>query len=98
MQYRVDTEAVEQVAGQVQQKHQEILGTISELRSLNGTLDSAWDGEAQQAFEGSFGDWLVQLEQFSETLESVQQYLVRYVAARRELEEQAASAASGGVG
>ncbi len=98
MQYRVDTDAVEQVAGQVQQKHQEILGTISELRSLNGTLDSAWDGEAQQAFEASFGDWLVQLEQFSETLESVNQYLVRYVAARRELEEQATSAASGGVG
>ena len=98
MQYRVDTEAVEQVAGQVQQKHQEILGTITELRSLNSTLDGAWDGEAQQAFEASFGDWLVQLEQFSETLESVNQYLVRYVAARRELEEQAAAAASGGVG
>ena len=98
MQYRVDTESVEQVAGQVQQKHQEILGTISELRSLNGTLDGAWDGEAQQAFEASFGDWLVQLEQFSETLESVNQYLVRYVGARRELEEQAAAAASGGVG
>jgi WXG100 family type VII secretion target len=97
MQYRVDTESIEQVAGQVQQKHQEILGTITELRSLNSSLDGYWDGEAQQAFEASFGDWLVQLEQFSETLESVQQYLVRYVAARRELEEQAASAASGGV-
>ena len=98
MQYRVDTEAVEQTAGQVQQKHDQILSTITELRSLNSALDGYWDGEAQQAFEASFGDWLVQLEQFSETLESVQQYLVQYVAARRELEEQAAGAASGGIG
>jgi WXG100 family type VII secretion target len=98
MQYRVDTEAVEQVAGQVQQKHQEILGIITELRSLNSTLDSSWDGQAQQAFEAAFGDWLVQLEQFSETLESVNQYLVRYAAGREEFDEAAAGAASGGVG
>ncbi len=96
MQYKVDTEVVDQVAGQVQQKHQEILGTISELRSLNSSLESSWTGEAQQAFEAHFGDWLVKLEQFSETLEAVQQYLVQYAEARRELDRQA-SAAAGGV-
>lgn len=98
MQYRVDTDAVEQIAGQVQQKHQEVLGIITELRSLNGNLESSWDGQAQQAFEAAFGDWLNQLEQFSETLEAVHQYLIQYAAGREEFDEQAAAAASGGVG
>ena len=95
MQYRVDTDAVEQVAGQVQQKHQDILGTIAELRSLNSTLDDSWDGEAQRAFETTFGDWLQELEQFSNTLEAVQQFLTRYVADRLELDSTYSGAASG---
>mgnify|MGYP006286226337 CR=1 FL=1 len=95
MQYRVDADAIEGLANRVQQKHNEILGIIGELRTINSALDAAWDGEASMAFEAEFGDWLVQLEQFSETLESVYQYLMQYVESRRELDSQAASAAQG---
>lgn len=95
MEYRVNTEAIEGIAGRVQQKHQDILGVISELRALNDELDGSWDGEAQMEFEARFGDWLSQLEQFSETLESVQQFLTSFVQARLDLEEQARSAAAG---
>lgn len=95
MEYRVNTEGIEGVAGKIQQKHQDILAIISELHALNDELDGYWDGEAQMQFEASFGDWIVRLEQFSETLDSVQQYLVSFVQARLELEEQARNAAAG---
>ena len=98
MEYRMNLEAIEGVAGKIQQKHSDILGIISELRSLNSELDGSWDGEAQMEFEARFGDWLTQLEQFSETIESVHQYLVTLVQARRDFEEQARAAAAGSTG
>ena len=95
MQYRVDHEQVEGLAKRIQQEHNDILQDISDLRNINNDLNAAWDGESQMQFEASFGDWLMKLEQFSETLESVYQYLITFVEARRELEEQARSAADG---
>jgi WXG100 family type VII secretion target len=98
MEYRVNTEAIEEISNQIQQKHQDILGTIGELRGLNDGLDAAWDGVAQQSFEASFGDWIIRLEQFSETLESVKQFLDAYILERIELDEIARQAASGSTG
>lgn len=95
MQYRVDHEQIESLARRVQQEHEDIRQDINDLRRLNQQLDSAWDGEAQMAFEERFGNWLRELEQFAETLESVYQYLMQFVESRRELEEQARSAAQG---
>ena len=89
MQYRVDADGIEEIASQIRIKHNEILSTITALRSLNSSLDSFWDGKSQKQFEASFGNWLVQLDQFSEKLESVNQYLVTFVAARRLLEDDA---------
>lgn len=96
--YRMNLEGIEGVAGRIQQKHSDVLGIIGELRALNNELDGYWDGEAQMEFEARFGDWLVQLEQFSETLESVHQYLVTLVQARQDFEEQARNAAAGAAG
>lgn len=98
MEYRMNLEAIEGIAGRIQQKHSDILGIVSELRSLNSELDGAWDGEAQMEFEARFGDWLIQLEQFTDTMESVHQYLVTLVQARRDFEEQARAAAAGSTG
>jgi WXG100 family type VII secretion target len=95
MEYRMNLEGIEGVAGRIQQKHSDIQSIITELRSLNGELDGYWDGEAQLEFEARFGDWVAQLEQFSGTLESVHQYLVTLVQARRDFEEQARAAAGG---
>jgi WXG100 family type VII secretion target len=91
----MNLEGIESVASKIQQKHSDILNSITELRAVNNELDGYWDGEAQLEFEARFGDWLVQLEQFSETLESVHKYLVTLVQARREFEEQARNAAAG---
>jgi len=98
MEYRINCEAIEGVAGKIQQKHEDILSIITELRALNEELDGYWDGESQIEFEARFGDWLGQLEQFSGTLESVHQFLVGFVNARREFEEQARQAAAGSAG
>ncbi len=95
MEYRMNLEGIEGVAGRIQQKHSDVLGIISELRALNNELDGYWDGEAQLEFEARFGDWMIQIEQFSETLESVNQFLVTLVLARRDFEEQARNAAAG---
>lgn len=96
--YVMNLEGIEGVAGRIQQKHSDIESIISELRALNSELDGYWDGEAQMEFEARFGDWIVQLEQFLNTLDSVHQYLVTLVQARRDFEEQARAAAAGSTG
>lgn len=95
MRYVMDLPEIESIAGAIRQKHEEILGIISELRGLNEQLDAAWDGEAQLEFEARFGDWIGQLEQFSSTLETVNQYLVTLSQARLDFEDQARNAAAG---
>jgi WXG100 family type VII secretion target len=95
MEYRINTEAIEGISGKIRQKHEDIYGIISELRSLNEELDGAWDGESQVEFEARFGDWIGQLEQYSGTLESVYQFLISFAQARLEFEEQARNAAAG---
>ncbi len=98
MEYRMNLEGIEAIASHIQKKHDEVLGIISELRSINSELDGYWDGEAQMEFEARFGDWILQIEQFSETSDSVRQYLVTLVEARRDFEEQTRNAAAGAAG
>jgi WXG100 family type VII secretion target len=95
MRYENDTEAIDAIAAKIKQKHEDILATITELRALNDDLNAAWTGESQVEFEARFGDWIGQLEQFSGTLESVNQFLVSFVQARLDFEEQARNAAAG---
>lgn len=73
---RQNVEGIEMLAARVKEERE---GTVSDLiarlHSINTELDAAWDGPSKQAFHASYGDWIQQLEKFSETLNNVNQYL-----------------------
>jgi WXG100 family type VII secretion target len=93
---RIDVETVEAIAARVRAERE---GTVFELanrlRTMNTELDAAWDGPAQKEFEGTYGDWIKQLEAFSNTLYNINQYLVSVAQNFRELDEIARQAAAG---
>jgi WXG100 family type VII secretion target len=66
---------------------------IARLRGINNELAASWDNTAQDAFENTFGNWLSQLENYTNTLTSVHAYLTTMVDAYIELENQARTAA-----
>jgi len=93
---RQDIENIERLAQQV--KHERdvtVNDLLSKLRGINAELDAAWDGPSQQAFYATYGDWIQQLEKFSNTLNSVHEYLVSVANNFRELDEAARQAAAG---
>ncbi|HLC02754.1 MAG TPA: WXG100 family type VII secretion target [Anaerolineales bacterium] len=93
---RQDIESIERLAQQV--KHERdvtVNDLLSKLRGINAELDAAWDGPSQQAFYATYGDWIQQLEKFSNTLNSVHEYLVSVATNFRELDEAARQAAAG---
>lgn len=93
---RIDVETVEAIAARVRAERE---GTVAELltrlRGLNAELDAAWDGPAQSQFQATYGDWIQQLEAFSNTLYNINQYLVSVAQNFRELDEAARQAAAG---
>jgi WXG100 family type VII secretion target len=93
---RQDIENIERLAQQV--KHERdvtVNDLLAKLRGINADLDAAWDGPSQQAFYATYGDWIQQLEKFSNTLNSVHEYLVSVANNFRELDEAARQAAAG---
>ena len=93
---RQDIENIERLAQRV--KHERdvtVNDLLSKLRGINAELDAAWDGPSQQAFYATYGDWIQQLEKFSNTLNSVHEYLVSVANNFRELDEAARQAAAG---
>jgi WXG100 family type VII secretion target len=68
---------------------------LQTLRGINTALDGAWDGASQAAFQAAYGDWIDQLEKFSETMNNVHQYLVSVAQNFEDLDLAAAAAASG---
>jgi WXG100 family type VII secretion target len=93
---RQDIENIERLAQQV--KHERdvtVNDLLAKLRGINADLDAAWDGPSQQAFYATYGDWIQQLEKFSNTLNSVHDYLVSVANNFRELDEAARQAAAG---
>ncbi len=93
---RIDVETVEALAARVKAERD---GTVNDLlgrlRAINSELDSAWDGPAQAQFQATYGDWIAQLERYSNTLNNVYQYLVSVAQNFRELDEAARQAAAG---
>jgi WXG100 family type VII secretion target len=93
---RQNIEDIEMLAARIKQERE---GTVSELlsrlRAINNELDMAWDGPSQQAFYASYGDWIQQLEKFSDTLNNVNQYLVSVATNFRDLDAAAEQAARG---
>ena len=95
---RQDVERIEGLAAQVKAERDGTVDTLlGKLNGINAELDTAWDGPSQIAFQGSYGDWIRQLEQLSNTLNNVHQYLVSVATNFRELDAAAAQAASGAV-
>ena len=74
---RQNVEEIERLAEKIKQERE---GTISELidrlHGISNELDVVWDERSRQAFSASYGDWIQQLEKFSDTLNNVNQYLV----------------------
>lgn len=92
---RMDTDEVERIAANVGTEHLNIKDVLSRLRDLNGQLATAWDGPAQDQFESTYGNWIQQLESFSETLGNVKGYLTSVAENFAELDEAAKIAAAG---
>ena len=93
---RQDIENIERLAQQVKHERDDTVNyLLNKLRGINADLDAAWDGPSQQAFYATYGDWIQQLEKFSNTLNSVHEYLVSVANNFRELDEAARQAAAG---
>jgi WXG100 family type VII secretion target len=93
---RQNIERIEDLAGEVKHEREiTVNDLLTRLRRINGDLEAAWEGPSQQAFEASYGDWIQQLEKYSDTLNNVQQYLRSVATNFRDLDAAAAQAARG---
>jgi WXG100 family type VII secretion target len=92
---RINTELVEELASRIGGQHVVIEDALNNLRAVNSELAGAWDGPSQDTFEGTYGDWITQLESYSETLTNVQSYLRSVAENFRQLDEAAQQAATG---
>ena len=92
---KMNTDLVMELAGRVGTQHINIKDTLNNLRAINAELEGAWEGPAQMEFEGTYGNWIQQLESYSETLSNVQGYLRSVADNFRELDEAARQAAAG---
>jgi len=90
---------IEQIRGLASRIKGERDGTVAHLldtlRGINRELDGAWDGASQAAFQASYGDWIDQLEKFSDTMNNVYQYLISVADNFEALDQAAATAAQG---
>lgn len=93
---RQDTQQIRSLAANIKSER---TGTVEDLlrrlRQINQALNDAWDGASQEAFWAAYGDWIDQLAKFSDTMLSVEQYLVSVAQNFEELDQAAAAAASG---
>jgi WXG100 family type VII secretion target len=94
-QVSINPDSVDQLAARINGQHVVIDEALANLRGINAELDAVWDGQAQITFHGTYGDWITQLERYSETLTNVQNYLRSVAQNFRELDQAAAQAASG---
>ena len=93
---RIDVETVEAIAARVRAERE---GTVADLlqrlHGMNTELDAAWEGPAQDTFQQTYGDWIQQLDAFSNTLYNINKYLMSVAQNFRELDEAARQAAAG---
>jgi len=94
-QLEINTELVEQLAGDIGTQHVQIDDVLARLRGINADLEGAWEGPAQDTFRETYGNWITQLENYGETLTNVENYLRSVAQNFRELDEAAKQAAAG---
>jgi WXG100 family type VII secretion target len=93
---RIDVETVEAIAARVKaEKDDTVANLLERLRRLDSELDGAWEGPARVQFKETYGDWIVQLDAFSNTLYNINRYLMSVAQNFRELDEVARQAAAG---
>jgi WXG100 family type VII secretion target len=93
---RQDIDQIRSLAAQIKAEREgTVANLLQQLRGVNNQLDGAWDGASQAAFYEAYGDWIDQLEKFSDTMNSVHQYLVSVAQNFEDLDIAAAAAASG---
>ena len=92
---RLDTEAFTEVIASIQTQHSEIDTVLEKLRAINAQLEGAWDGKARVEFETTYSNWVQQLDNYSETLTNVRNYLQSVMDNYEALDEAARQAASG---
>ena len=91
---RQDIDAIRSLAGRVRNERDSTVNDLlARLRSINAELDGAWDGPAQITFNATYGDWILKLENFANTLNSVNLYLGSVADNFERLEEEARRAA-----
>lgn len=92
---RIDVEKVEELARQIKNERDGSVETLlGKLRGINNDLDAAWDGPAQTTFQSTYGDWITKLQQYSETLNSINGYLLSVADNFRRIDEEARSSAA----
>lgn len=93
---RQDIQQIRELASRIRGERDQTVGDlINRLHGINNQLNAAWDGASQTAFFNAYGDWIKQLEEFSNTMYSVEQYLVSVAQNFEDLDQAAAAAASG---
>jgi len=88
-------EEVEEIASNIGGQHIIIGEALESLRAIDAHLATVWEGPARQIFYETYGNWITQLENYSETLTNVQAYLRSVAQNFRDLDEAAQQAASG---
>lgn len=92
---RIDVEKVEDLARQIKgERDGSVEALLGKLRNINAELDAAWDGPAQTQFQSTYGDWITKLQQYSDTLTSINGYLVSVADNFRKLDDAARSTAA----
>ncbi|HLC02130.1 MAG TPA: WXG100 family type VII secretion target [Anaerolineales bacterium] len=93
---RQDIEQIRGLAGRIKgERDGTVADLIQRLHGINNELNAAWDGASQTAFFDAYGNWIAQLEEFSNTMYSVEQYLTSVANNFEELDQAAAAAATG---
>lgn len=92
---RLDTDSFTDVISSIQTQHAEIDAVLDNLRATNARLEGSWEGTARVEFEATYSNWIQQLDNYSETLTNVRNYLQSVMDNYVALDDAARQAASG---
>ena len=92
---KLDTETFVEVITSIKTQHAEIDSVLENLRATNARLEGSWEGTARLEFETTYSNWIQQLDNYSETLTNVRNYLQSVMDNYVALDDAARQAASG---
>jgi WXG100 family type VII secretion target len=92
---KLETVDFREIIESIKAQHIEIDSVLDNLRALNARLEGTWEGNARVEFETTYSNWIQQLDNYSETLNSVTGYLESVLTNYEALDEAARQAAAG---